>query len=334
MSAMEQQPIVAGLVSVIIPAYNAAGTLGRAVESVLAQTYAPVEIIIVNDGSTDATAEVCGQFGERIRIITQPNGGECAARNAGIDAAQGEFISFLDADDEITPTKIEALVAGLRQFPDAPGATGWTLHHTEKLEQAVRWKYRGKLPICLSVFDMLLIGLPDSSSCVMRASVIREAGLRFPVGVRFGGDIRFWSSVATASAGGGADWVYCDVLVSYYHCMAATSGTRQVPVETLTGLAFALMDMEPRIAPAQLPHFRAFLRRVCTEELLKCAINGERAKCRRLIRRGPPWRMRSPYLAMLFVLWFVLLGVAFLPGKLPAKILRTCVVNPWMRRKG
>lgn len=108
------------LFSVIMPAYNAAATIGRAIDSVLAQTDPAWELIVVDDGSRDATrAIVAGMGGRepRVRLLELAcNGGVAAARNAGIDAASGRYIAFLDADDYWLPTKLavqrQAFAAG------------------------------------------------------------------------------------------------------------------------------------------------------------------------------------------------------------------------------
>jgi len=86
-------------VSVIIPAYNAAYSLGRCIDTALAQQGVRTEIIVIDDGSTDATAEIAGGYGERIRFLQQPNGGQGAARNTGLREATGEYVALLDADD-------------------------------------------------------------------------------------------------------------------------------------------------------------------------------------------------------------------------------------------
>ena len=98
------------LVSVIIPTYNRAKTIERAVDSVLAQTWKELEVIVVDDGSTDQTNEVLKAYGDKIRVIHRQNGGASAARNTGIKAATGEIISFLDSDDEWLPSKTERQV--------------------------------------------------------------------------------------------------------------------------------------------------------------------------------------------------------------------------------
>lgn len=109
------------LVSVIIPNYNHARFLGGAIRSVLNQTYRPVEIIVVDDGSTDNSGEVAAAFGNQIRYIYQTNAGLSAARNTGLCAAKGEFIGVLDADDMYEPNFLETLVAALQADPEADG---------------------------------------------------------------------------------------------------------------------------------------------------------------------------------------------------------------------
>lgn len=90
-------------ISVIIPVYNGEKTIKKCIDSVLAQTYEDIEIIVVNDGSTDSTAEILSTFRDKIKVINQPNMGQGAARNAGIAAAAGEYLGFVDADDTILP---------------------------------------------------------------------------------------------------------------------------------------------------------------------------------------------------------------------------------------
>ncbi|MGQ9686405.1 MAG: glycosyltransferase family 2 protein, partial [Thiobacillaceae bacterium] len=105
-------------VSVVIPAYNAAWCVGRAIDSVLAQDYRDFELIVVDDGSTDDTAKVLAAYGDAIHVIGKPNGGMSSARNAGIAAARGEFIAFLDADDWWLPGKLARQVALMQSRPE------------------------------------------------------------------------------------------------------------------------------------------------------------------------------------------------------------------------
>ena len=114
------QPTSPWEVSVIIPAYNAAGTLAETLESLLAQTHGGWEAIIVDDGSTDRTAEVANRYtaeDRRMRLVRRANGGESAARNTGIAEARYEWLLFLDADDWIAPTHLERLTGELAADP-------------------------------------------------------------------------------------------------------------------------------------------------------------------------------------------------------------------------
>ncbi|MGK0185205.1 MAG: glycosyltransferase involved in cell wall biosynthesis [Verrucomicrobiales bacterium] len=94
------------LVSILIPCYNSEAYLAEALDSALAQTYTNVEVIVVDDGSSDDSTEVLSSYGDRIRWKSIPNGGACAARNEALKLAKGNFIQFLDADDLLMPDKI------------------------------------------------------------------------------------------------------------------------------------------------------------------------------------------------------------------------------------
>ena len=111
-------------ISVIIAVYNGGLTIRRAIESVLAQTYPAHELIVVDDGSTDGTAAVVAQFGDRIRYIRQPNAGVSAARNAGAAAATGEWLAFLDADDWYYPDRLRWHAEWIDRDPSLDFLTG------------------------------------------------------------------------------------------------------------------------------------------------------------------------------------------------------------------
>ena len=106
MTTIENNP----LVSIIIPCWNAEDYVGEAIESALAQTYANVEVIVIDDGSTDGSLEVIRSFGDRVRWETGPNRGACAARNRGLELSRGELIQFLDSDDLLFPEKLTRMV--------------------------------------------------------------------------------------------------------------------------------------------------------------------------------------------------------------------------------
>jgi glycosyltransferase involved in cell wall biosynthesis len=106
-------------VSVIIPAYNSEAYLSEAIDSVLNQTVVPLDVIVVDDGSADDTPRILEPYRERIRVIVQENKGPSAARNRGIEAAAGDLIAFLDADDVWLPEKLEKQLACLEAHPRA-----------------------------------------------------------------------------------------------------------------------------------------------------------------------------------------------------------------------
>jgi len=106
------------LISVIIPTYNRASLVCKAILSAVGQTYINLEIIVVDDGSTDGTAELVATFGGRVRYISKTNGGVSSARNLGIRESSGGLIAFLDSDDQWAPDKLEKQASFLQQRPD------------------------------------------------------------------------------------------------------------------------------------------------------------------------------------------------------------------------
>ncbi len=162
-------------VSVVIPAFNAEAFIRETIESVKAQTVAGVEVIVVDDGSTDRTREEVERFGAPVRLLRQQRGGAAQARNAGVAAAQGEWLAFLDADDTWLPDKLE------RQLADA-ARTGAPLLFTDRLNIGAR----GPLPERQSdiqpliegdIFESLLLGnFITTSSVLLRREVFDEVG--------------------------------------------------------------------------------------------------------------------------------------------------------------
>lgn len=123
------------LVSVLIPCHNAAPWLAATLESVLAQTWPKLEIILIDDGSTDESLTVASQFDHpHLRIIAQRNQGAAAARNRALEVAQGAAIQFLDADDILAPDKIERQMALLQEDPDCLIAGAWARFHRHPQE--------------------------------------------------------------------------------------------------------------------------------------------------------------------------------------------------------
>ena len=111
-------------VSVVIPCFNGERYLQEAIDSALSQSVRPLEVIVVDDGSTDASVDIATGYGAPVSLARQPNAGAAAARNAGAALARGVFIAFLDADDLWTPASLRLRLAALEQNPEAHAAFG------------------------------------------------------------------------------------------------------------------------------------------------------------------------------------------------------------------
>ncbi len=174
-------------ISVIIPVYNVEDYLARCVDSILVQTYEKLDVILVDDGSPDGSGKICDEYAakdSRVRVIHKPNGGLSSARNAGLDAAAGEYLSFIDSDDWIEPDTYEHMMGLLDKYQaqivsfgniEVDGATGeQTLGICPKKEE------------CISSEEMVgrifLWDGCDSSVCdkVFHASLFEN--FRFPEG--------------------------------------------------------------------------------------------------------------------------------------------------------
>src|SRR5215210_1959226 len=128
---------MSSLVSVIIPVHNSERYLAEAIESVLAQTYACHEIIVVDDGSVDRSAQVTKRFGAAVRHVFQPQAGAGAARNRGVELAEGGFFAFLDADDLWTEDKTQLQLATFAADPELDVVFGQTEQfHSPDLDPA------------------------------------------------------------------------------------------------------------------------------------------------------------------------------------------------------
>jgi len=177
---------ISGLkVSVVIPLYNKAPYVERALHSIRAQTLGDFEVIVVDDGSTDDGASVVTQYSDsRVRLISQPNAGPGPARNAGIAEAKGEFIAFLDADDEWLPTYLEANVRFLEEFgPELAAITCGYLEYPSGESKETMWRRRGLkegvfrvTPETSAPLAVSMLAYMTPPSTVARSEVIRKWG--------------------------------------------------------------------------------------------------------------------------------------------------------------
>ena len=185
------------LISVIVPVYNGQDYLEDCIDSIEKQTYENTEIIIINDGSTDDTASVCVRLREaydNLHVITMEDGGVSAARNAGIDAANGVFVTFVDADDRLRPKTLRVLYdCIMRTGSDVAGCGFFSWRKEEEWEAFLREKCRIGRPVEYTpsqfLREQLLRGNSRCWSKLYRRSAIGE--LRFPQELSIGEDMLF-----------------------------------------------------------------------------------------------------------------------------------------------
>jgi glycosyltransferase involved in cell wall biosynthesis len=187
-------------VSVVIPLYNKARHIRRAIDSVLTQSYGAFELIVVDDGSTDGSGQVASQIADpRLRLIVQKNAGECAARNRGIQEATGDLIAFLDADDEWLPGFLSTVMALRNKHPEAGlYATGYRFSR-----DGITWRPSFATEITApqggllnDYFQAAMFSVPVTASSVMiPKNIFNDVGL-FPLGVKRGGDLFMWANIA------------------------------------------------------------------------------------------------------------------------------------------
>ena len=162
-------------ISVIIPTYNRKNTLPRAVESVLNQTYKPVKIIVVDDGSTDGTKEWFSEMYPLVHYIYQVNSGVSSARNTGINSARGDWIALLDSDDEWLPDKLELQVKLLQNNAELRFCHTneiWIRNGVRINQRKKHQKYGGNIfKKCLDICRI------SPSSSLFHTSVIKDVGL-------------------------------------------------------------------------------------------------------------------------------------------------------------
>jgi len=172
------------LVTTILPVFNRPEMLRRAVASVLAQTWRPIEVIVIDDGSTDstgATADELAATHPEVRVIHQQNRGVGPAREAGRNAARGEFIQHLDSDDLLLPRKFELQVTALRAHPECDVAYGWTRGRMADGGETEGTERSSGEPVETMFPGMLAARLWHTVTPIYRRSIIDEAGAWLPL---------------------------------------------------------------------------------------------------------------------------------------------------------
>ena len=184
------------LVSVIVPFHNRIEWLAEAVLSVLDQSYRNIDIVLVDDGSTENTDRIANIKDRRLRYYRQGNKGASIARNYGIDVAKGSYIAFLDSDDLFAKSKIEKQLAYMEENPDV------LLSHTSYETITERGDFLQKVPsgeFSGDVYPQIICGCPIATPTVMVCRKVFDEGLRFEESVNVGEDIILWARIAKRS---------------------------------------------------------------------------------------------------------------------------------------
>lgn len=210
------------MISIIIPLYNKASLIGRALASILSQNCEDCEIIVVNDGSTDNGAAIVKEFADahglkNLRIISQDNAGVGAARNRGISEAKGEFITFLDADDEWKSEHLSALSELARRYPHcAVFATNYENISAsgETFANVIRHlSFSDEMGVINNYFEIAAASNPPlwTSAVMARTDALRSIG-GFPEGIKSGEDLLTWARLAA-----NYEIAYCRKVSAIYH---------------------------------------------------------------------------------------------------------------------
>lgn len=195
------------LVSIVIAAYNASEHLPRTLKSMLSQTYSNIEVVVVDDGSTDDTAQVVAKASEsdrRVRLVSmESNVGRSKARNAGIDAARGEWVAINDADDLWHPQRVEKLIDAAHSFPESSVFTddlmSYSLGPDGEVELGHRHVSRSTI-LMGEPHEISRRGWFMDNSCHMRPMIKRDylnrVGVRYPTELSAGEDNNFYMKLA------------------------------------------------------------------------------------------------------------------------------------------
>jgi glycosyltransferase involved in cell wall biosynthesis len=244
-------------VTVVIAAYNAERFIGQTLDSVFAQTLHEVELIVVDDGSTDDTAAILRTINDRrLSVLRQPNGGVSAARNAGLALARAPYIFFLDADDVLVPDALQRMVAALDENPDRVACFA---HHIRIAEDGAELSRRTDLPLKMFPATETLRNLVAKNFIVCGAICIRTEAARrvrgFNPELKWGEDWEFWCRLAVL-----ADFVAMpnDIVLMYrQHRGSANFRWRNSPIRPdykAIDAVYSNAAIQQRLPPAELKH--------------------------------------------------------------------------------
>lgn len=181
------------LVSVIVPVYKAELSIKKCAESILRQSYANIELFLVDDGSPDNSGKICDEIAlsdSRVKVIHKPNGGPSSARNKGVQDANGDYLVFADADDWIDPDYVVTLLTQITTEKASIIMSGNTTHPFKVRDGVYQTFNRSQFAEVIESFKFFLKGDPWGK--MFNASLIKDNEILFPDGVKFGEDLVFF----------------------------------------------------------------------------------------------------------------------------------------------
>lgn len=301
------------MVSVVIPLYNNASTIERAIRSVLRQTMPDFELIIVDDGSTDGGAEVVKAIEDsRIQLITQPNRGVSSARNQGIKAAKCKWVAFLDADDEWKPQFLETVLSLSQKYPECQICA--TAYERQIPNGETQWIVLNNIPnsddfVLTNYFEVAATSDPPFCSiCVMaQLEALKTIG-GFPENIHQGEDLLTWARLSVKNR-----IAYSVKPQSVFHTgyNYGNSIPKRVPPEDdIVGQELEKLYQENK-ATAGLPLFIAQWHKMRASMFLRLEDSGK--KCRNEIRKSLRWHRNNKLILYLLL--------SFLPLNFRMKII-------------
>lgn len=254
------------IVSVIIPVYNTEKYLVEALNSVLSQTYKNIEVIAVDDGSTDTSPDILSKYSDRIKILSQPNRGASAARNYGVSASSGEIIAFLDSDDLWDSNKIERQLAVLQNHPEAVGVYS-DVRYIDANGKEIKPTDAYRMVWCSgNILEPLLAGKGvfgfSPSQTIIRRKCFELAG-GFPENVKQCEDYGLWLKLSLQ----GPFLYLVDTLSSYRRRPGSLTASKDVHEEQLYGQYHALLSCRSELENHEKPSIRSIYKK----ELYECA---------------------------------------------------------------
>jgi glycosyltransferase involved in cell wall biosynthesis len=291
------------LVSVIIPAYNASAWITETISSVLEQDFNDYEIIVVNDGSTDETADVIASFGDKVKCIHKKNGGQASARNAGIKIAKGKYIAFLDSDDLWIKEKLK-LQLELIKTSDVKwvysDAIAFDNHNKKPLYKfsEISKQYNGD--ILKSIFKSCFIPSPTP---IIQSTVFSEVGLfNENSSMRNREDWEMWIRIAS---------IYPIALIpaplAYYRVHSANSTSRESLYARMIGNIAVIEEAALRESKRLGPIKNSVLSMIYFSYGLTQALEGNESEARKMFYKSI---LQTPFQVKLYIYWVL---TPFLP---------------------